>query len=143
MYDGRVHVVDEDNLAFLAVQFDSDPRRLQLQVQLGARRRLGPVRVTVAQADDPEALGWVEEDDALPLNGLCRHADVPLLALAHVHGPAVLPGGEAGGPQHAHPGGAALGVIGQLLLAAVLDAAQLVGELEVGLRRVRVQGDGN
>lgn len=141
VYDRRVHGVDEDYLALLVVQFDGDPRRLQLQLQFGARGRLGPVCVTVAQAYDPEALGWVEEDDALPLDGLCRHPDVPLLALAHVDGPAVFPGGKAGGPQHAHPGGAALGVIRQLLLGAVLNAAQLVGELKVGLRRVWVEGD--
>lgn len=112
-------------------------------MQFGARRRLCPVCVTVAQADNPEAFGRVEEDDTLPLDGLCRHPDVPLLALAHVNGPAVFPRGKAGGPQHAHPGGAPLRVIRQLLLGAVLNAAQLVGELEVGLCRVWVEGDRN
>lgn len=143
VYDGRIDSVDEDYLALVVVQFDGDPRWLQLQLQFGARRRLGPVCVTVAQAYDPEAFRWVEEDDTLPLDGFCRHPDVPLLALAHVNGPAVFPRGEAGGAHHAHPGGAPLRVIRKLLLGAVLDAAQLVGELQVGLRRVWVEGDRN
>lgn len=143
VYDRRVDGVDEDYLALLVVQFDGDPRRLQLQLQFGARRCMGPVRIAVAQADDPEALRGVEEDDAFPLDGLGRHPDVPLLACAHIDGPAVLPGGEAGGSQHTHPGGAPLGVVRQRLLAAVLNRGQLVEELEVGLRRVWVEGDGN
>lgn len=112
MYSCGILRVEENHLPFGVVHFDSDLLWLLFQQQLDSRGALSPEGVPVAQADHPEAFSRVEEDRALPLDGLRGGSDVPVFTLAHVHGPAVLPRGEASGSQHAHAAGAALGVVG-------------------------------
>ena len=114
---------------FVAVQHHGDPLRPLLQHQLGGGRGLSPERVPVAQADYPEALGGVQEHGALPLDGLSDHSDVPLFALAHLHGPGVLSRCEAGGSEHTQAAGAALRVVGEQLPPAVLHTGQLLRQL--------------
>lgn len=143
VYDCQICCVDEHNLSFVIVQLDDDPLGLLPHRKTGARRVLSPVRVSVAQADDPETLRRVEEDHALPLDGLPGHADVPVLALAHLHRPAVLSRHEPGGSQHADAAVAPLGVVGEESLAAVLHPGEFLGEAQVGLGRVWIQGDGS
>lgn len=124
----QISGVDENHLRFVTVHLHSNPLGLLLHRQLAARRRLSPERVSVAQANYPEALSGVEEDGALPFDGLLGHSDVPVFALAHVYGPAVLPRYKTGGSQHTHTAGAAFRVVGKQLLAAVLHTAQLFRE---------------
>lgn len=112
VYCCKVLSVDKNDLPFVIVQFYSNPLGFLFQHQLDARRGLSPEGVPVAQADHPETLRRVEEDCVLSLDGLCSYSDVPLLALAHVHSPAVLPRCETSGSQHTHAASASFGIVG-------------------------------
>lgn len=65
VYSCQIISVDKRYLSFVTVQLDSYFLRHLLQHKLGARRRLSPECVSVAQANHPETLSGVEKDSCL------------------------------------------------------------------------------
>lgn len=129
VYCCQVISVDEHYLSFVTVQLNCNFLRLLFQHELGARRRLSPEWVSVAQANHPETLSGVEKDCSLSFDGVLGHSNVPVFTLANLYSPAVLSRCEASCSKHADTVGAAFRVIWQLLFCAVLYTGQLFREL--------------